>query len=48
MAVMGIAGELAGKQSQGPGTLQLYFYDALYNLTESQLTDSLKVTIHER
>lgn len=48
MAVMGIAGELAAKQSQGPGTLQLYFYDALYNLTESQLTDSLKMTIYER
>ncbi|WP_158860730.1 hydroxyethylthiazole kinase [Lunatibacter salilacus] len=47
MAVMGVAGEIAAKESKGPGTLQLHFYDALYNLTESQLADSLKITIHE-
>ena len=47
MAVMGVVGEIAAKQSQGPGTLQVNFFDALYNLTESQLTDSLKITIHE-
>jgi len=46
MAIMGVAGEIAAHKSQGPGTLQLYFYDALYNLTETQLTDSLKITFH--
>lgn len=47
MAVMGVAGEIAAKESKGPGTLQLHFYDALYNLTDSQLADSLKIAVHE-
>jgi hydroxyethylthiazole kinase len=46
MAVMGVAGEIAAQQSHGPGTLQLHFYDALYKLTETQLTDSLNITLH--
>lgn len=32
MAVMGICGEIAAEKSDGPGTLQLHFLDALYNL----------------
>ncbi len=42
MAVMGIAGEIAAAKADGPGTLQLYFYDALYNLTKDQIIDILK------
>ncbi|SDJ92774.1 hydroxyethylthiazole kinase [Catalinimonas alkaloidigena] len=37
MTVMGIAGELAAAKSSGPGTLQLHFYDALYQLTLEQI-----------
>lgn len=38
MAVMGIAGEIAASRSQGPGTLQVHFIDALYNLMFEQIT----------
>lgn len=41
MAVMGVAGEMASQKSQGPGTLQLHFYDALYNLTPEILADKI-------
>lgn len=37
MAVMGVAGDLASDIAIGPGTLQLHFYDALYNLNEIEL-----------
>jgi len=42
MSVMGIAGELAGAKANGPGTMQLYFYDALYQLTPAHIEASLK------
>ncbi|RPI01340.1 MAG: hydroxyethylthiazole kinase [Calditrichaeota bacterium] len=42
MAVMGICGELAAQQASGPGTLQLYLYDALYNLNQNQIETLLK------
>jgi hydroxyethylthiazole kinase len=32
MAVMGIAGEMAAGEAPGPGSLQLRFIDALYQL----------------
>jgi hydroxyethylthiazole kinase len=34
MAVMGIAGEMAGEDCPGPGSFQVRFLDALYNLSE--------------
>jgi hydroxyethylthiazole kinase len=37
MVVMGIAGEIAAEKAEGPGTLQLHFLDALYQLTEHDL-----------
>ncbi|PIE43299.1 MAG: hydroxyethylthiazole kinase [Gammaproteobacteria bacterium] len=37
MVVMSAAGSRAGEKAQGPGTLQLYFYDALYLLGASDL-----------
>ncbi len=43
MAVMGIAGELAAAQARGPGSLQLHFLDALYNLTQEQIAEHLKI-----
>lgn len=43
MAVMGLAGELAAKKSEGPGTLQLHFYDVLYQLQYSDIEKYLKV-----
>jgi hydroxyethylthiazole kinase len=43
MAVMGIAGELAGEQSNGPGSLQVNLLDAFFNLTEEAIGKQLKV-----
>jgi hydroxyethylthiazole kinase len=43
MAVMGIAGELAAEKADGPGTLQLHFYDALYNLSPGDIEGKLQV-----
>ncbi len=34
LSVYGIAGELASKKSNGPGSFKMYFYDELYNLGE--------------
>ena len=43
MAVMGIAGELAGEQAKGPGSLQLHFLDMLYALTESDIISRIRL-----
>ncbi len=43
LAVMGIAGEVANRQSDGPGSLRTHFLDALYNLDERTLASSLRV-----
>jgi len=37
MAVMGIAGELAAKKSNGPGTMQIHFLDELHMLSEKEI-----------
>jgi hydroxyethylthiazole kinase len=42
MAVMGIAGEIAAEKAEGPGTMQLYFLDALYNLSDKDIEERLK------
>ena len=39
MAVMGVTGELASKQANGPGSLQMHFLDRLYNLTGEDLIE---------
>ena len=39
MAVMGIAGEMAAKNAPGPGTLQVNFIDALYQLSETHIKE---------
>ena len=46
MAYLGVVGELAAKQSQGPGTLQLNLLDKLYNLTEIEFLETVKVDIY--
>lgn len=43
MAVMGIAGEMAGETAKGPGTLQLNFIDALYRISRTEIERRLKV-----
>lgn len=43
MAVMGIAGEIAVEKSAGPGSLQMYFLDVLYRLTEYDINSRLKI-----
>ncbi|MBN1408491.1 MAG: hydroxyethylthiazole kinase [Calditrichaceae bacterium] len=43
MSVMGIAGELAAKKSEGPGTMQIHFLDALYKLSEKEIIQHLNV-----
>ena len=42
MAVMGIAGEIASEKADGPGTMQLHFLDALYNLNGNDIKKRLK------
>jgi hydroxyethylthiazole kinase len=44
MAVMGVAGEIAAKKADGPGTMQLHFLDALYNLTGDKLAELAKIS----
>ena len=44
MTLLGIAGELAEKQSQGPGSLQLNLIDKLYNITEEEFTNHIKIS----
>lgn len=45
MAVMGIAGELAAAKKEAPGSLQLNFLDALYELTEETIASRLQLTV---
>ncbi|MFO7914831.1 MAG: hydroxyethylthiazole kinase [Candidatus Krumholzibacteriales bacterium] len=42
MAVMSICGEIAAGRADGPGSLQLYLYDVIYNLTDDQIEERLR------
>ena len=44
MALLGIAGEIAIAQSNGPGSLQTNLLDKLYNITEAEFNQYLKVS----
>lgn len=44
MTIMGIAGEMAAENANGPGTLQLHFYDALYQIGADHVRDMAKVS----
>jgi hydroxyethylthiazole kinase len=43
MALMGIAGEMAAEHSNGPGSFQIGFLDALYNIQDSDIESRLKM-----
>ena len=43
MAVMGIAGEMAAEEAQGPGSFHVQFLDALYRLREGDIAGRLKM-----
>jgi hydroxyethylthiazole kinase len=45
MAVIGIAGEIAASKANGPGTLQLFLLDALYQLGELDLERYLQLEV---
>ena len=40
---MKVAGEMAAERADGPGTLQLHLYDALYNMSASDVARRIKV-----
>jgi len=42
MALMGIAGEMAGERSAGPGTFQVNFLDALHRIQQSDIEQRLR------
>ncbi|MFQ1700369.1 hydroxyethylthiazole kinase [Loktanella agnita] len=44
LAYYGTAGEIAAEVCQGPGSFQMHFLDALYNLTPEQLDSTAKIT----
>ena len=43
MALMGIAGEMAAERAEGPGTMQLFFLDALARIEETDVTRRLRI-----
>ena len=42
-AYMGVCGEIAARESIGPGSLQLNLYDVMHTLTERQFTETVRV-----
>lgn len=44
MAAMSMVGRIAGDKADGPGTLQLHLYDALYALSQDQVEKHFSVT----
>lgn len=47
MAIMGIAGEIAEKNSKGPGSFQMNFIDALYTINSKAIQSKMKITSNE-
>jgi len=45
MALMGVAGELAARSSEGPGSLQVRFFDTLHRLTREEFLGTIKLKI---
>ena len=43
MAVMGVAGEMAAESCKGPASLQVDFLDALFRLSENDLTNCIRI-----
>ncbi len=46
LAAYGVAAELAAVEARGPASFKVAFFDQLYNLTESQVMDGARLTIH--
>lgn len=46
MSLLGITGELAAKQSTGPGSLQTHILDKLHTITEGEFFENLKISIN--
>jgi hydroxyethylthiazole kinase len=44
LCVMGLAGEMAGEQAKGPGSFQVHFLDALYQLSPDRIHKQLKIS----
>lgn len=44
MSLLGIAGELAAQQADGPGSLQVKLLDKLHNISETEFKDHLQLT----
>jgi len=44
MSLLGIAGELSEKISNGPGSLQMNILDKLYNISEQEFSENVKVS----
>lgn len=44
MVILGIAGELAAEKAKGPGSMQLEIYDALYHISDTDITNLAKVS----
>lgn len=45
MAIMGIAGEMAEENSKGPGSFQIHFLDSLYAISNTIISEKLKLNI---
>ncbi len=43
MAIMAVAGEMANEKAQGPGSFQMYFLDALFNMKSGDIKKYLKL-----
>lgn len=44
MCVLGIAGEMAAEQAIGPGSMQLGIYDALFQISDTDITNLAKLS----
>ncbi|MCG8410374.1 MAG: hydroxyethylthiazole kinase [Bacteroidales bacterium] len=44
MAVMGICGEIAARESKGPGSMQVNFLNQLYNISADDINSRLKLS----
>lgn len=47
MVTMGIAGEIAAEKANGPGSMQMHFIDALYNLQEQDYHKRIRIKHNE-
>jgi hydroxyethylthiazole kinase len=48
LAAYGLAGQIAAERAQGPGTFQVYLYDALAGLTEEALRAGARIGVESR